>query len=113
MPVVRKSKVSGESEGVSSDEGEMISGTGYKEYDAIAVSTTKTDNRGLERDNRMGIRRRMELLGARDAVSVSVVEELGGSTRSGCDCSAAAALRAACRRRCGRRSSGEACGDMG
>jgi len=91
--------VSGESDGVSSDEGDMMSGTGYKEYDAIAVRTTKTESRGLESERRMGIKRRMELVGARDAASVRVVEEFGGRTRSGCDCAIAAAFRAACRRR--------------
>lgn len=104
VPVVRNRRVSGESEGVSSEDGEIISGTGYKEYEAIAVRTTRTDNRGFESDKRMGIKRRMELVGARDAASVSVVEEFWGRTRSGCDSAAAAAFRAACRRRCGSNS---------
>jgi len=92
VPVVRKSKVSGESEGISSEEGEIISGTGYREYDAIDVRTTRTDNRGFERERRIGTSRRIELDGARDAVSVSVVEEFGGSTRSACGAAAAAAF---------------------
>jgi hypothetical protein len=98
VPVVRKSKVRVESEGASVREGDSISGTGYKEYVAHAVRTTRTLKRGFERERRMGINRRMELIGAAAALSVSVEEELGGRTRSPC-AEAAAARRAACRLR--------------
>ena len=107
VPVVRKRRVRVESDGVSVSEGDSISGTGYKEYVAHAVSTTRTERRGFERERRTGIRRRMELVGAAAALSVSVEEELEGKTRSACAEEAAARL-AACRLRCGR-----SCADCG
>jgi hypothetical protein len=90
--------VRGEREGVAVAEGRRSSGTGYREYDAHAVRTTRIERRGLESERRTGINLRMELGGAFEAVVESVDEVFGGSTRS----AEAAARRAACRRRWGR-----------
>jgi len=64
------------------------------------VRTTRTVRRGLERESRMGMRRRRELAGAAEAFEVRFEDEFGGRTRSAC----AAARRAACRRLWGRSS---------
>jgi hypothetical protein len=98
VPVVRKRKVRVEREGASVRDGDSISGTGYNEYVAHDVRTTRTAKRGFERERRMGSNRRMELVGAAAALSVSVDEELGGRTKSPC-AEAAAARLAACRLR--------------
>lgn len=87
-----------ESDGVSVKDGESNSGTGYKEYDAIAVRTTRTERRGFESERRMGISRRMELTGCEEAFSVSFEEEFSGRTKSD-SADSLAARRAACRRR--------------
>jgi hypothetical protein len=62
------------------------------------VRTTRIERRGLERERRTGIRRRMEFEGAWAAEFERVDEALGGRTRSAC----ATARRAACRLRWGR-----------
>ena len=64
------------------------------------MRTTRTERRGLESERRTEKRRRRELLGACDAESLSVEDELGGRTRS----ASAASFRAFCRRRWGRSS---------
>ena len=87
-----------ERDGASVREGDNISGTGYNEYVAHAVRTTRTVKRGFESERRIGSNRRMELVGAAAALSVRVDEELGGRTRSPC-AEAAAARLAACRLR--------------
>ena len=61
----------------------------------MAVRTTSRLRRGLERERRTGMRRRIEEGGAAEAEFVRVVEEFCGRTRSAC----AAAWRAAFRLR--------------
>jgi hypothetical protein len=99
VPLVRQRSVRGEREGVAVAEGRRSSGTGYREYDAHAVRTTRIERRGLESERRTGINLRMELGGAFEAVVESVDEVFGGSTRS---------AEAAARRRWGR-----SCVEMG
>jgi hypothetical protein len=96
VPVVRKRRVSGEREGVAV--AERSSGTGYREYEAQAVRTTRMERRGFESERSTGISLLRELGGALEAVVESVEEVFGGRTRS----AVAAARRAACRRRWGR-----------
>jgi hypothetical protein len=63
----------------------------------MAVRTTRTERRGLERERRTENSRRREWFGAWEAESVNVEEELGGRTRS----ASVASFRAFCRRRWG------------
>ena len=72
------------------------------------MRTTRIERRGLERESRTGIRRRMEFEGAWAAEFESVEEALGGRTRSAC----AAARRAACRLRWGRSDGGVERGEV-
>jgi hypothetical protein len=72
------------------------------------VRTTRIERRGLERESRTGIRRRMEFEGAWAAEFERVEEALGGRTRSAC----AAARRAACRLRWGRSDGGVEGGEV-
>tara|TARA_R110002060_G_scaffold25766_1_gene35291 strand:+ start:910 stop:1596 length:687 start_codon:yes stop_codon:yes gene_type:complete len=104
VPVVRKSKVSGERDGVSVADGRRSSGTGYREYEAHAVRTTRTERRGFERERRTGISRRIEFEGALAADVERFEEAFAGKTRS----ASLAARRAACRRLWGR-----SCVDVG
>lgn len=50
VPVVRNKRVSVESEGVAVAAGASKPGTGYNEYAAVAVRTTRKLNRGFERE---------------------------------------------------------------
>jgi hypothetical protein len=96
---VRKKRVRVESDGVSVAEGWRSSGTGYKEYDAIAVSTTRTERRGFERERRTEKRRRREFDGAAEALVVRFEDAFSGITRSAASAACVASFRAFWRRR--------------
>jgi hypothetical protein len=50
VPDVRNKRVRVESDGVAVAAGASSCGTGYNEYAAVAVSTTRKESRGLERE---------------------------------------------------------------
>lgn len=77
VPVVRNSNVKGLKLGVSVMLGLSISGTGYRAYVAMALRTTRTVRRGLERERREERVRRSERFGA-DAASLARREEASG-----------------------------------
>ena len=61
----------------------------------MAVRTTRTESRGLERERRTGMRRRREFEEAAEALAARFEEALGGRTRS----ASVASFRSLCRRR--------------
>lgn len=100
VPVVRKRRVSGLRLGVSVIVGDSISGTGYNAYGAMAVKTTRTVNRGFERERNVERVRRRECEGWAAAMVVRREDASGGRAGSGCEVFAAAASRfRACLRR--------------
>ncbi|CAI6335944.1 unnamed protein product [Periconia digitata] len=50
VPVVRKNSVSVERDGVAVAVGASSPGTGYSEYAAVAVRTTRNESRGFDRE---------------------------------------------------------------
>jgi hypothetical protein len=105
VPEVRKRSVRVLRLGVSVKEGCRSAGTGYKEYEAIAVSTTRTESRGFESERSIERVRWIEWMGRREERVESVDEASGGrpsSAAPGTVSVFAAACRTFCRRRCGR-----------
>lgn len=60
VPVVRNSRVKLLSEGVCVAAVESREGTGYSEYEAVVVRTTRKARRGLVRERYVAMRRRRE-----------------------------------------------------
>jgi hypothetical protein len=81
VPNVRNSSVTGDNEGAvsASADDDKNAGTGYSEYDAIAVNTTSTVNRGLDSDNSAESCRRNECAGCREARAARTDDASGGS----------------------------------
>lgn len=104
VPVVRNSSVSGLKLGVSVMLGVSISGTGYRAYVAIALSTTRTVRRGFESDRRQESLRRMERFGAEAASAARREDASGGNWPV---CVPFCCCFRACLRRCGGSSSRE------
>lgn len=106
VPVVRNSKVNGLRLGVSVMVGMSISGTGYSAYGAMAVSTTSTVSRGLERERNVERVRRNEWAGCAAATFVRMVEAFAGRVPSSVDGASALVVSLACFRDCLRRCGG-------
>lgn len=74
VPVVRKRRVNGDKEGVSARPAERKDGTGYSAYGTMAVKTTRTVSRGLERERSAESWRRRECAGWEAATLVRMSE---------------------------------------
>lgn len=105
VPDVRNSRVSVESEGVAVAAGASNWGTGYNEYAAVAVRTTRKESRGFDNDRYVVRMRLRDLCGRLEDIAASF-EDASRAMGYASGFSAANSF-AFCRRRCGS-TSGEA-----
>jgi 5-deoxy-D-glucuronate isomerase len=82
VPVVRKNNVNVESDGVAVVAGAKSPGTGYKEYAAVAVRTTRKLSRGFARERYVVNNRRRDLLGSFDESVASFEDASRGIGKS-------------------------------
>jgi hypothetical protein len=77
VPVVRKKSVRVESEGVAVAAGVRSPGTGYREYAAVAVSTTRKLSRGFDSERYVVRSLRRERVGSFEDSVASCAEASG------------------------------------